>query len=114
MNTDAYIRQQASLLIDELKKTENADLLDMFIHFNAKQEHGWAFFESPQDVNDPWVKMFIRDEKPIFYLTPEQSERWRTLTQQFDFAHQTNYAYTYVLLVAQLFFGRLDVINNSE
>lgn len=110
-NENVWFRQQAGLLVDELKKPENADLLDMFIHFDAANEDGgWGNYRQPSpDTPKEIVDMLIKEFRVKFYLSAEQTERWNAIEYQFDFAHSSGHAATTVLTLAQLMLGRLDV-----
>ena len=110
-NENVWFRQQAGLLVDELKKPENADLLDMFIHFDAaKEDGGWGnYLQPPPGTPQEIVDMLVKKLRIKFYLSAEQSARWVAIESQFDFGHSSGGAAHAVLLVAQLMLGRLDV-----
>lgn len=111
-NENVWFRQQAGLLVDELKKPENADLLDMFVNFDAKKDGGFRVFlhptpETPREL----VRHLTKRHHVKFYLTPEQSERWREMEKPFDYPGNSGHAVHVVMLVAQLMLGRLDVVD---
>lgn len=111
MNENVWFRQQAGLLVDELKKPENADLLDMFTHFDAmKEDGGWGeYLQPPPGTPQEIVDYLVKECRVKFYLSAEQSERWRVIEGQFDFGGSSGHAVSTVLLLAQLMLGRLDV-----
>ena len=110
-NENVWFRQQAGLLVDELKKPENADLLDMFIHFDAAQEDGgWGnYLQPPPGTPKEIVDYLVKECRVKFYLSAEQTERWSAIEDQFDFGHSSGAAAHTVLLLAQCMLGRLDV-----
>ncbi len=114
-NENVWFRQQAGLLVDELKKSENSDLLDMFIHFDAaKEDGGWGnYLQPPPGTPQEIVDYLVRECRVKFYLSAEQSERWVAIESQFDFHGSSGGAAHAVLLLAQLMLGRLDVATGT-
>ncbi len=111
MSDNAWFRKQARLLIDALKLPENTDLLDIFIHYNAREEGSWINFQAPRVINE-WEIEWMKRYPTFYHLTSEQSQRWEDLVAQFDFYHDSGMAYySTVLILAQLMLGRWDVLN---
>lgn len=98
-SNDAMYRKDASLLVDILKRPENADILEQFKAYDAKKEGGWVNFIAIDG---------IPDEVPTM-LTPEQSTRWWAIEREVDKGQHTGASITIVFLLAQSILGRADV-----
>lgn len=97
----AMLRKDAGQLVDILKRSENADILEQLIAYDAQKEHGWSNFIAYDGVED---------EVPAM-LTPEQSKRWQVIEAEVDKGQHTGSTITAMFLLAQSILGRLDVWN---
>ena len=111
MNENAEFRLAAGRLVDALKRPENADMLEQFINFNAREEGGWNSFDAVFEPDD--VKFYQSKGWPVpmSVLTPEQVARWRIINRECDI-NGSGASDTVTWLVAQLLLGRTDVVDN--
>lgn len=111
MNENAEFCLAAGRLVDVLKRPENADILEQFAKYNAREEGGWYAFDlvlSPDDVKFYQSKGW---PVPMSVLTPEQVTRWNAINRECEI-NGSGASDTVTWLVAQLLLGRTDVIDS--
>lgn len=97
----ANIYNDALIFINELRKPENADLMEIYMNFSGKPSE--MYYEP--EWREEWMRMF-NEELPPDVMTPEQFKRWKRIERMADSSGHSGFSFAYMIAVVDVAIGK--------